>query len=332
MKAIVQTRYGSSDDLDLREIDRPEPGEGEVLVRVHASAVNDWEWGLVRGKPFYIRAFAGLFAPKKIPVIGCDVAGRVEAVGNAVEGVDVGDAVYGDLSEAGFGGFAEYLCAPAHALAPMPRNVTFAQAAALPHAGLLAYQALTRIAPLETARTMLINGAGGGVGVLALQMARRHPIEITGVDHGDKLDYLRSVGFDRVIDYTREDFTAAGRQYDLILDVKTNRSPFAYARALTPQGTYVTVGGTTPRLLQCLWLRRWIARRRDRHVRILGLKPNEGIEELTALVESGDMAPTVDSVHSLDEVPAAIERFGEARHHGKVIIGVYDEQAGAGRE
>ena len=177
-----------------------------------------------------------------------------------------GDQVYGDLSESGFGAFAEYVCAPEGAVALKPHNLTYDQAAAIPHAGMLAQQALTQIGRVDRVRTLLINGAGGGVGALSVQLAKLHGVEVTGVDSTAKQDFLRSLGFDHVVDYTREDFTRTGRTYDLILDVKTNRSPFAYARSLVPNGTYVTVGGSTPRLLQCLAFGRWIARTRNRNI------------------------------------------------------------------
>lgn len=319
MRAIVHTRYGSPDDLELRAVEQPVPKDGQVLIKVHASAVNDWEWGLLRGKPSFMRAFGGVLRPK-IRVMGCDVAGQVEAVGTNVARLKTGDQVYGDLSESGFGAFAEYVCAPEGAVALKPHNLTYDQAAAIPHAGMLAQQALTQIGRVDRVRTLLINGAGGGVGALSVQLAKLHGVEVTGVDSTAKQDFLRSLGFDHVVDYTREDFTRTGRTYDLILDVKTNRSPFAYARSLVPNGTYVTVGGSTPRLLQCLAFGRWIARTRNRNIRILGLKPNRGIDTMTQLVEAGKMMPAIDAVYPLSEVPDALRRFGAASHKGKIII------------
>ncbi len=263
VKAIVLTKYGTPDDLELREVATPVPKDDEVLIKVHASAVNDWDWGLVRGKPFYIRALVGLLAPR-ISIIGCDVAGQVEAVGKGVTSLKPGDDVYGDLSESDFGGFAEYACAGRESVALMPRNLSYEQAAALPHAAMLAQQSLRGIAGIAEGQTLLINGAGGGVGTLGLQLAKLHGIEVIGVDSTEKQDFLRSLGFDHVIDYSKDDFTKTGLTYDVILDVKTNRSPFAYARALKPNGTYVTVGGSVTRLLQCMLFGRLIARTRSR--------------------------------------------------------------------
>jgi len=319
MKAILLTRYGSAADLELRDVEKPVPNDGQILIKIHASAVNDWDWGLVRGKPLYMRAISGVLRPR-IRIIGCDIAGRVEAVGDAVEHLKVGDDVYGDLSDSGFGGFAEFACVPAGSVGRMPKNLTYEEAAALPHAGMLATQSLCEIGRVDHVETLLINGAGGGVGPIGLQLAKMHGVEVTGVDSTPKLDFLRSLGFDQVIDYTEEDFTRAGTSYDLILDVKTNRSPFAYARALKPNGTYVTVGGSAPRLLQCVMLGRWINRTRGRHIRVLSLKPNKGLDDLTALVETGKVMSSIDAVYPLAEVPMALQRFGEASQRGKIII------------
>ena len=233
MKAIVLTKYGTPDDLELREVEKPVPEDHEVLIRVHASAVNDWDWGLVRGKPLFMRVFGGLLRPK-IPIMGCDVAGQIEAVGNHVKTLKAGDDVYGDLSESGFGGFAEYVCAREASVALKPRNLTYEQAAAIPHAAMLAQQSLRDIGRVAEGQTLLINGAGGGVGALGVQLAKLHSLEVTGVDSTAKQDFLRSLGFNHVMDYSRDDFTRSGLSYDVILDVKTNRSPFAYARALKP--------------------------------------------------------------------------------------------------
>ena len=321
MKAIVLTKDGTPEDLELREVQKPVPKDDEVLIKVHASAVNDWDWGLLRGKPLFMRAFGGLLAPK-IPIMGCEVAGQIEAAGNDISNLKAGDDVYGDLSESGFGGFAEYVCVREESVALKPRNLTYQQAAAIPHAAMLAQQSLRDIGHLTQGQTLLINGAGGGVGTLGVQLAKLHSVEVTGVDTTEKQDFLRSLGFDHVMDYSLVDFTRTGLSYDLILDVKTDRSPFAYARVLKPKGTYVTVGGSTPRLVQCLVFGRWIARTRNKHVRILGLKPNQGLDGMTELLEAGTVVPSIDDIYPLSEVPKAIQRFGEARHKGKIIIAI----------
>ena len=319
MQAIVLTQYGTPEDLELREVDKPIPKDDEVSIKVHATAVNDWEWGLVRGKPLFIRALVGLLKPK-ISIMGCDVAGQVEAVGTDVTDFTPGQDVYGDLSESGFGAFGEYVCARQGAVAMKPRNLTYEEAAAIPHAAMLAQQGLRDIAHIQAGQTLLVNGAGGGVGATAVQLAKLVDIEATGVDSAEKQAFMRSIGFDHVIDYGQTDFTRTGLTYDVILDAKTTRSPFAYARALNPGGIYVTVGGSTPRLVQCLVSGGWIAKTRNRRIRIIGLEPNRGLKEMTALVESGKVKPHIDEICSLSDVPQAIRRFGEARHKGKIVI------------
>lgn len=320
MKAIVLTKYGTPEDLEFREVTRPVPGDDEVSIKVHASAVNDWEWGLVQGNPLFIRLFTGLLRPK-IRIPGCDVAGQVEAVGKHVTRFTPGDDVYGDLSGSRFGGFAEHVCAGQDAVARKPRNLTYQEAAAIPHAATLALQGLRDIAHISTGHTVLINGAGGGVGAIGIQLAKLHGgTEVTGVDSAEKLEYMRSIGFDHVIDYKLEDFTRAGVTYDVILDVKTNRSPSAYARALKPGGIYVTVGGSMTRVFQCLLSGGWIAKTRNRRLRVLGLKPNKGLDEITTLVEAGKVVPHIGEVCALRDVPQALRRFGEARHQGKIVI------------
>ena len=201
MKAILLTTYGSPHNLELTEVATPVPTDDQVLVKVRASAINDWEWGLVRGKPLYMRAFGGWLKPK-VRIVGCEISGRVEEVGQNVTQFAPGDEVYGDLSESGFGAFAEFVCVPPTAIAAKPGNVTHEQAVAIPHAGMLAQQALCDIGHVDTVETLLINGAGGGVGPLGLQLAKLHGVEVTGVDSTAKQDYLRTLGFDHVLDYT----------------------------------------------------------------------------------------------------------------------------------
>jgi NADPH:quinone reductase-like Zn-dependent oxidoreductase len=319
MKAVVMERYGTPDVLELREVAEPTPKADQVLVRVHAASVNDWDWGLLHGTPFMNRMISGLLRPK-VQIIGGDIAGRVEAVGGDVKAFEPGDEVYGDLCMNGFGAFAEYVCAPEACLAHKPAGMTFEQAAAIPQAGMLAVQGLIDAGRVESGQKVLLNGAGGGVGTFALQMAKLHDVEVTVVDKPGKLDMLRAMGADHVIDYLEEDFTKGGKRYDLILDVKTNRSPFAYARALIPGGTYVTVGGITWRLLQALVmgpLVSWICRKR---VRIVGLKSNKDLGHMNELFEAGKLVPVIDGTYQLADVPEALRHFGTGDHKGKIIV------------
>ena len=327
MKAIVLTKYGSPDVLQLQEVTKPTPKDDEVLIKVHAASVNDWDWGLTRGKPFMIRLLCGLLKPKyKIP--GVDIAGQVEEVGRNVKKFQPGDEVFGDLSECGFGGFAQYVCASENALTLKPANMTFEEAAAIHHAAMLAIQGLRDKGQIQQGQKLLINGAGGGVGTFGVQIAKLYGVEVTGVDSSGKLDMLRSKGFDHVIDYKQEDFTKNGQCYDLILDVKTNRSIFDYAHSLSPNGTYVTVGGSMTRLFQALILGPWISIFSKKNIRILALKPNKDLAYMNELFETGKLKPVIDGPYKLSEVPKAIQYFGEGKHQGKVIITVeHDTQS-----
>jgi NADPH:quinone reductase-like Zn-dependent oxidoreductase len=266
-----------------------------------------------------IRVLNGLFTPK-VRIIGCDIAGRVVAVGGDVKAFQPGDEVYGDLSMSGFGAFAQYACAPEASFARKPAMMTFEQAAAIPQAGMLAVQGLIDVGRIRSGQKLLLNGAGGGVGTFALQIAKLYDVEVTVVDKPAKLDMLRAMGADHVIDYLEEDFTKGGKGYDLILDVKTNRSPFAYARALNPNGTYVTVGGSIPRLLEALVLSPLISRLSNKHLRMVGLKQNKDLAYMNELFEAGKMVPVIDSTYKLADVPDAFRLFGTGDHKGKIII------------
>jgi NADPH:quinone reductase-like Zn-dependent oxidoreductase len=319
MKAVVMKRYGTPDVLELMDVARPTPKANEVLVRVHAASVNDWDWAMLRGTPFIIRIFNGLLRPR-VQIIGGDIAGLVEAVGEDVEAFQVGDEVYGDLCMSGFGAFAEFACAPETALAHKPPGMTFEQAAAIPQAGMLAVQGLIDVGRLRPGQKVLLNGAGGGVGTFALQIAKLHDAEVTVVDKAGKLAMLREMGADHLIDYLEEDFTGNGRCHDLILDVKTNRSPLAYARALNPNGTYVTVGGSMPRLLQVLVLGPLISRLSKKHMRIVTLKPNKDLAYMNELFEARNLVPVIHGPYKLADVPEAFQLFGRGDHKGKIVI------------
>jgi len=319
MKALIREGYGAPDVLSWWEIDIPSPRPHEVLVRVHAAAVNDWDWGMLQGASLVDRLMFGLFTPR-VKILGCDVSGRVAAVGSQVTRFRAGDAVYGDLCGSGFGSFAEYVCAPETALAPVPPGMTFVQAASLPQAGMLAVQGLIDVGRLRPGQRLLLNGAGGGVGTIALQIAKLLGVAVTAVDKAGKLELLRGLGADHVMDFSREDFTRGDERYDLILDVKTNRSPWAYARALRPGGTYVTVGGSMPRLLQTLVLGPVVRRLLQRHLRIVALKPNKDLAYLGELFLAGRLVPVIDGPFGPADAAAALRRFGTGDHLGKVVI------------
>ncbi|MBL7077615.1 MAG: NAD(P)-dependent alcohol dehydrogenase [Kiritimatiellae bacterium] len=319
MKAVVMNRYGTPDVLELKDVAKPTPKADEVLVRVHAASVNDWDWGLLHGTPFVNRMVSGLFTPK-VRIIGGDIAGCVEAVGGDVSAFEQGDEVYGDLCLSGFGAFAEYVCAPEACLVHKPAGMTFEQAAAIPQAGMLAVQGLIDAGRIQSGQTLLLNGAGGGVGTFALQMAKLYEAEITVVDKPGKLEMLRAMGADHVVDYLKEDFTKGDKCYDLILDTKTNRSPLAYTRVLNPNGTYVTVGGSMPRLLQALVVGPFVSRISSKHVRIVSLKPNKDLAYMNELFEAGELVPVIEGPYKLADVPDALRFFGTGDHKGKITV------------
>lgn len=325
MKAIVFTKYGSPLALKLKEIARPSPKENEVLVKIHAAAVNDYDWSMVRGKPFIYRLMFGVLTPKK-QIPGIELSGIVEACGKNAQAFEVGTEVYGDISEHSFGSFAEYICVNEKALVAKPAKMSFAEAASIPHAAMLAVQGLHDIGNLEHDQKILINGAGGGMGCFALQIARLYNAEITGVDTGGKLAKMSELGFHHVIDYKKEDFTQNGQQYDLILDAKTNRSPLRYLRSLRPSGKYVTVGGQLPRLFQLLVLSPLISFFSKKRMSIVSLKANKDLDYVHELFEKGKIKPVIDGPYALSEVPRLIQYFGEGKHVGKIIITMIEKK------
>ena len=312
MQAVVYGEYGTPDVLEVEEIDVPAIKDDEVLVRVHASSINSWDWDLLRGKPWYAR-IGGMRTPQ-YAVLGADIAGRVEAVGKDVERFAVGDEVFGDLSASGWGGFAEYTAARERALAHKPASMTFDQAAAIPQAAVLALQGLRDKKKIEPGQKVLINGAGGGTGTFGVQIAKSYGAHVTGVDSTAKLEMLTSMGVDHVIDYTKEDFTKNGERYDLILDVVANRSNRAYKRSLNPDGVCVVVGGTTATLLRAFVLG-------GRKLTILAHKPNAGdLDLLGQMFENGSIIPVIDRRFELNDAAEALRYFGEGAVKGKVVI------------
>jgi len=323
MKAIVFTRYGPPDALLLKEVPKPAPKEYEVLIEVRASSVNSWDWEFLNGIPLINRLLYGLFKPKKTKqILGADVAGIVEAVGRSVSRFQRGDEVFGDLWD-NWGGFAEYACAHETALEPKPENLTFEKAAAVPQAGVLALQGLRKAGQIQPGQKVLINGAGGGVGTFAIQLAKLSGAEVTGVDASHKLNVVRSVGADHVLDYTEEDFTKTGERYDLIIDCQNFRSMFDNKRALRSGGTYAMIGGSIPRVYQ-LWFLSLIGllTREDRKLCLVAEGPNKGLANLKELIEAGKILPVVDRTYRLSEVPEALRYFGEGRHKGKIVIAI----------
>jgi NADPH:quinone reductase-like Zn-dependent oxidoreductase len=322
VKAVTLPRYGSPEVLTLKDVPQPQPQPGQVCVRIHATSINDWDWSMVRGKPHVYRLLYGLFKPRTT-IPGAEVAGTIESLGADVTRFKVGDRVYGDLSDGSFGGFAEYVCVPETALALMPERMSFVQAAATPHAAMLALQGLVDVGKIRQGERVLVNGAGGGVGLFAVQIAKEYGCKVTGVDRDFKLDALTALGYDEVIDYRLTDFTQGESRFDLILDAKTTRSPWRYLKPLRPGGRYVTVAGHLPKLLQILFfsLVLKLAGSKKR-LGILALKPNKGMEHIHRMFESRGLKTLIDGPYMLEEIPRALERFGKGDHVGKIVITV----------
>jgi NADPH:quinone reductase-like Zn-dependent oxidoreductase len=319
MKAIVYTKYGTPDVLELKEVEKPVPKDDEVLVKVHAVSLNDWDVALLDGD-FINRMMNGVKAPK-IQILGSDIAGRIEQIGKNVSVFKVGDEVYGDLSGR-WGGFAEYVCAPENALALKSPKMSFEQAAAFPQAGMLAVQGLIDKGKIKAGQKVLVNGAGGGVGTFAVQLGKLFGVEMTGVDTDAKFEMLRSLGYNHLIDYTKTDFTRTGLKYDLILDVKTNRSAFDYFRALNPGGIYATVGGSIGKLLQIFLLSGLISMTSKKKIVVVALKANKDLDYINKLFEAGKIKAVIDGPYPLDQVPEAFRKFAKGLHKGKVVFTV----------
>jgi len=322
MKGVVYTKYGSPDVLELKEVKKPAPKDNEVLIKVHAASINSWDWDMLTGRPFEYRLLSGLLKPTKTKILGCDIAGRIEAVGRNIKQFHPGDDVFGDLCEGFWGGFAEYVCARENELTLKPPGMTFEEAAATPQAGVLALQGLCDKREIKPGQRILINGAGGGVGTFAIQMAKSFGADVTGVDITGKLDKMSSLGADHVIDYTQEDFTKNEKCYDLILDVKTDRSIFDYRRALSSNGIYVTVGGRSARILQLVFLGSLISMTGSKKLTLIMHKPNKNLSILNELFESGKVKPVIDRCFPLSETAEAFQYFGEGHFKGKIVITV----------
>ncbi|TAH51580.1 MAG: NAD(P)-dependent alcohol dehydrogenase [Chloroflexota bacterium] len=320
MKAIVYSRYGTADVLQLAEVATPTPTDDEVLVKIHAVSINGADREGLIGRPLYVR-IGGFFKPGN-PILGSDIAGRVQAVGKNVTEFQMGDEVFGEIP--GYhGGFAEYACAPEKNLLKKPASLTFEQAAAIPQGGVIAWRGICKEGNVQAGQQVLINGAGGSAGVFAVQLAKLSGAHVTAVDNTFKMDFLRALGADEVMDYTRVDFTKNGKQYDLILDVVAHRSVVALARALKPDGTYFFTGGSIGTLFQILLFGSLIKKSQNRNVHLLVVPQNRAdLDALTQLIEAGKIKPVIDRQFPLEQVPEAMRYVAEGRAKGKVVITV----------
>jgi NADPH:quinone reductase-like Zn-dependent oxidoreductase len=323
MKAIVYKEYGPPDVLNLEEVQKPTPKDDEVLLKVHAASANAADWHLMRADPFLVRVMGfGLLRPRN-GLLGADIAGRVEAVGRNMTQFQPGDEVFGDLFGRGLGSFAEYVCAPADALASKPANVSFEEAAAVPLAAVTALQGLRYKGQVQPGQKVLINGASGGVGTFAVQIAKSFGAEVTGVCSTAKLDMVRSIGADHVIDYTKEDFTRNGQQYDLILAANGYHPISDYKRALGPNGTYVMTGGSGAQMLQAMTLGPIMSITGSKTMGYLSMKHNKrDLVLMKDLLEGGEITPVIDRTYPLSEVPEAIRYLEEGHARGKVVVTV----------
>jgi NADPH:quinone reductase-like Zn-dependent oxidoreductase len=331
MKAMVNTKYGPPDVLELTEVEKPVPKDNEALVKVHAASVNPADWHLLRGEPYIARLQLGLRKPKE-RVLGCDVAGQVEAVGKNVTMFKPGDEVFGSPFMHGFGAFAERVCVPEDLLAPKPSNLSFEQAAAVPLAASTALQGLRDHGRVAPGQKVLIVGASGGVGTFAVQIAKHFGAEVSGVCSTRNVEMVKSLGADYVIDYTQENFTQSGQQYDLIFQLAGTRSPSECRRALTARGTLVLISGDSDgrwigpvdRVIKTLVLSPFVGQK----MASFTVKPNkEDLRFLKQLIDAGNVMPVIDKTYPLSETPEAIRYLENGHARGKVVITVPGQRA-----
>ena len=319
MKAILFTKYGSPEVLQLTEVEKPTPKDNQVLVKVHAASVNPLDWHSMRG-PLVLRLMNGGLLKPKNTSLGVDIAGRVEAVGKSVKQFQPGDAVFGVAK----GAFAEYVCAAEHKLALKPDNVSFEAAAAVPVVAFTALQALRDKGRIQPGQKVLINGASGGVGTFAVQIARSFGAEVTAVCSTRNLDIARSIGADHVIDYTREDFTKNGQRYDLILAVNGYHPILDYRRALSPEGIYISAGGSMTQIVQGMLLGRLLSRIGSKKLDFMGIATTDqkDLVVIRELLEAGKVVPVIDRCYPLSEASEALRYLGQGHAKGKVVITV----------
>jgi len=325
MKAIVYTKYGSPDVLQFKDVEKPSPKDDEILVKVCAASINAYDWHFMTADIFLIRVMGvGLFKPKNTR-LGADVAGRVEAVGRNARQFHPGDEVFGDMAGHGNGSFAEYVSAPESVFALKPANLSFDEAAAVPMAGVTALQGLRDEGQIQPGQKVLINGASGGVGTFAVQIAKSFGAEVTAVCSTRNVEQARSLGADQVIDYTREDFTQSGQHYDLILAANGYHSLSAYKRALTPKGLYVMAGGSQAQIFEAMLLGLLMSKASGKKMGGVSAKPNqEDLVFMKGLLEAGKVVPVIERRYPLSKTAEALRYLGEGHARGKIVIHVED--------
>jgi len=323
MKAITYAKYGPPEVLQLKEVEKPAPRDNEVLVQINAASANAYDWHLLTADIFLVRLMGGGLLKPKNTMLGSDIAGQVEAVGRNVKLFQPGDEVFGDISECGNGGFAEYACAPEERLVLKPANLSFEEAAAVPMAAVTALQGLRNQGQIQPGQKVLINGASGGVGTFAVQIAKSFSAEVTAVCSTRNLEQARSLGADYVIDYTKENFTQTGQRYDLILAVNGYHPLSAYQRALTSRGIYVMAGGSGAQIFQAMLLGPLMSKSGGKKMGGVSAKPNqEDLAFMKGLLEDGKVVPVIDQRYPLSETAEALRYLGSGHARGKVVITV----------
>lgn len=322
MKVIKCKKYGSPEKgVRVEEAAIPSPKDKEVLIKIHATTVNDYDWSLASGKPYLYRLMFGLFKPKD-GLLGMELSGTVAAVGANATKFKIGDAVMGDTSNYGFGTFAEYISINENAVIQKPQALSIEEAASIPHASCLALQALRDIGHIKDGQKILINGGGGGVGTIGLQLAKLHNCEVTGVDAQEKLAMMTTIGYDQVIDYKKVNFTKAGERYDLILDCKSNKASLSYLKALNPNGRYVSIGGKPFNLIGLLLWGKLVPLFSTKSLKILALKSNIGLDYICDLIAQQKIKCQIDGPYPLEDAGRLIQYFGEGKHKGKIVISI----------
>jgi NADPH:quinone reductase-like Zn-dependent oxidoreductase len=323
MKAVLRTTYGLPEVLQFKEVEKPTPKDDEVLVRIHAASVNAYDWHLLTADIFLVRFMGGGLLRPNNAIPGVDIAGQIEAVGSHAKHFRQGDEVFGDISASGKGGFAEYVSVPEKVMAIKPSNLTFEEAAAVPMAAITALQGLRDQGQIHSGQKVLIQGASGGVGTFAVQIAKSFGAEVTAVCSSRNVDQARSLGADHVIDYSKEDFTRSGRQYDLIFAANGYHPLSAYRLALTPQGRYVMAGGTMAQIFQAMLLGSWMSRTGGKKMGGVSARPNqEDLIYMKGLLEAGKVVPVIDRLYPLSETAEALRYLGEGHARGKIVITV----------
>jgi NADPH:quinone reductase-like Zn-dependent oxidoreductase len=323
MQAIVCDKYGGPEVLQYKTVAKPVPKDKEVLIKVHAASVNAADWHLLRASPAAVRLAFGLFKPK-LRILGADVAGVVEACGSKVEGLKPGDEVFGDLSGGNLGAYAEYVCAKEGELALKPSNVSFEQAAASPLAGMTAWKSLNDVAQVKSGQKVLIVGASGGVGSLAVQIARHLGAQVTGVCHADKVEMLKAIGVENIIDYTKEDVVKQSVIYDVIIDTAAFRSAEIYSKILSDHGKYILCGGDNSALFSVMLKGRWMGKKTQTFTNVMSVANHPHLQIIRGLLETGALKPYIKDRFPLSKVADAITLLESRKVQGKVVINVVE--------